>query len=714
MGKRSRKLSNKHSSRPRRSKSSSRKTMKRTKRQPSKKRTLKKHSSKKRKSRTKSVRKRKKTKKVMKGGVKITDAPWYHGELTADEVKNLLATATKNNSFFVKTSSNPSSDHKYTIIVKNTTGIGLRKYRIMSGGGKYYINKVELEFPTHYDMFDTVVDLINAYKKKAFDQRSDVNQQLIDIKLEHPIQEPLIKYQWFVGKLGRTQAEKLFVVGKPDGTYLIRESERPPGGEYSLSVKYNNVIKHFKINKKGNMYDLAPGAEKFSSIPDLVEYYKTHSLNRHFPGMVTALKHPINKSISASHTRAHRQPVLIPGMPKVIVFDVDGTLSFPKEGCNSNNHGWNKGVDYDKNTLIDLLYELKTLHGVMLYIVTKCELTNNVLSQHNFEYYQKRREDGKSILNAMNGIFGATNDGGIIPVKSGLEWDVIKTQVLYEIMKTPGLQKNQIMLIDDDVKNVKMAIDNGFRGVTTPLTLKKDAGVNIMTIPALQIILSKGDIDFPTDFSGYSRSSSILEYEGKKEAVIENIKTQIEINQDKADSNYSLVTSSRVITHINSLLKKPLDVYIDSGFVNRETQYEKQLDKDNKYTNQFENKAVSGITDKQVEEMIKKDKQRFLIKYGYHQPAPKVYIPGFQIWFNKKGEGYEMVSKYPILFNDDNKLYVKMFETEDTETDMFFNNLDELITYYSNSANKGKEALNRLNLIGKTIITQTEVGAFLK
>ena len=61
MTKRSRKVSTKHSRRPRRSKSSSRKTMKRTKRQSSRK-----HTSKKRKSKTKSVRKRKRTK--MNGG----------------------------------------------------------------------------------------------------------------------------------------------------------------------------------------------------------------------------------------------------------------------------------------------------------------------------------------------------------------------------------------------------------------------------------------------------------------------------------------------------------------------------------------------------------------------------------------------------------------------------------------------------------------------
>ena len=97
--------------------------------------------------------------------------------------------------------------------------------------------------------------------------------------------------EWFAGKLGRPKAEKLFV-GTADGTFLIRESDRPPGGEYSLSVKYNNVIKHIKINRKGNMYDLAPDAKSFPSIQEMVDHFRTHSLNRHFPGMETTLATP--------------------------------------------------------------------------------------------------------------------------------------------------------------------------------------------------------------------------------------------------------------------------------------------------------------------------------------------------------------------------------------------------------------------------------------
>ena len=97
--------------------------------------------------------------------------------------------------------------------------------------------------------------------------------------------------EWFAGKLGRPKAEKFFT-GTEDGTFLIRESDRPPGGEYSLSVKYNNVIKHIKINRKGNMYDLAPDAKAFGSIQEMVDHFRTHSLNRHFPGMETTLSIP--------------------------------------------------------------------------------------------------------------------------------------------------------------------------------------------------------------------------------------------------------------------------------------------------------------------------------------------------------------------------------------------------------------------------------------
>jgi guanine nucleotide exchange factor VAV len=112
--------------------------------------------------------------------------------------------------------------------------------------------------------------------------------------------------QWFAGKMGRPKAEKLFI-DTPDGTFLIRESDRPPGGEYSLSVKYNEVIKHIKINRKGNMYDVAPDSKPFATIQEMVDHFTSHSLNRHFPGMETTLAIPFKEASRQKKTQLHGQ-----------------------------------------------------------------------------------------------------------------------------------------------------------------------------------------------------------------------------------------------------------------------------------------------------------------------------------------------------------------------------------------------------------------------
>ena len=101
--------------------------------------------------------------------------------------------------------------------------------------------------------------------------------------------------RWYGGKLARGKAEALFD-GCPDGCFLIRESDSRPG-EYSLSVKFSNAIKHIKIDRRSNMYILAPDADPFPSIQELVEHFTTHSLNRHFPGMETCLEIPFKDAL---------------------------------------------------------------------------------------------------------------------------------------------------------------------------------------------------------------------------------------------------------------------------------------------------------------------------------------------------------------------------------------------------------------------------------
>jgi len=102
---------------------------------------------------------------------------------------------------------------------------------------------------------------------------------------------------WYAGRLPRLKAEKMFA-NTPDGTFLIRESDSRPG-DYSLSVKFN-IVKHIKINRHGKMFELAPDAKAFQSIQELVDHFKTHSLNRHFPGMETTLATPYKDALSKS------------------------------------------------------------------------------------------------------------------------------------------------------------------------------------------------------------------------------------------------------------------------------------------------------------------------------------------------------------------------------------------------------------------------------
>jgi guanine nucleotide exchange factor VAV len=94
---------------------------------------------------------------------------------------------------------------------------------------------------------------------------------------------------WFAGRLPRKKAEKVLST-MPDGAFLVRESDARLG-EYSLSIVYQQV-KHIKINRTGNKYDVAPDSKAFPSIQELVRYFQLHSLNRHFPGMETTLKIP--------------------------------------------------------------------------------------------------------------------------------------------------------------------------------------------------------------------------------------------------------------------------------------------------------------------------------------------------------------------------------------------------------------------------------------
>jgi len=153
-------------------------------------------------------------------------------------------------------------------------------------------------FNVHYDCIEKCPDCL---------QRSGRKQHVTDnLKYEnqtgafpprprpdvHPEPAPsnvtaaLRSYPWFVGIMNRHKAaEKLQF--QRNGTFLIRESDNEKG-KFVLSLIFNNEAKHIKIDGSGGGVCISD-LYKFASIPELIEFYKKHSLSESFPSLPTVL-----------------------------------------------------------------------------------------------------------------------------------------------------------------------------------------------------------------------------------------------------------------------------------------------------------------------------------------------------------------------------------------------------------------------------------------
>lgn len=84
----------------------------------------------------------------------------------------------------------------------------------------------------------------------------------------------LINEPWYVEASGRYEAER-FLLSPPNahGSYLVRPSDSNPG-QYSLSVRIENKVTHFRINiESSGKYYLQSG-RAFSTIQDLIAFHK--------------------------------------------------------------------------------------------------------------------------------------------------------------------------------------------------------------------------------------------------------------------------------------------------------------------------------------------------------------------------------------------------------------------------------------------------------
>ena len=86
-----------------------------------------------------------------------------------------------------------------------------------------------------------------------------------------------IPYSWFFGAITRKHAENLLMQPFNDtGSFLVHNSESI-SGEYSLSMKVDMVVRHYRIKQNSRGYGILNWKATFASIPELVAHYSKRS-----------------------------------------------------------------------------------------------------------------------------------------------------------------------------------------------------------------------------------------------------------------------------------------------------------------------------------------------------------------------------------------------------------------------------------------------------
>uniref|UniRef100_A0A8B9P753 Vav guanine nucleotide exchange factor 3 n=1 Tax=Apteryx owenii TaxID=8824 RepID=A0A8B9P753_APTOW len=96
-----------------------------------------------------------------------------------------------------------------------------------------------------------------------------------------------------VRAMERLQAESE-LINRVNSTYLVRHRTKE-SGEYAISIKYNNEVKHIKILTRDGYFHIAEN-RKFKNLMELIEYYKHHSLKEGFRSLDTTLQFPYKES----------------------------------------------------------------------------------------------------------------------------------------------------------------------------------------------------------------------------------------------------------------------------------------------------------------------------------------------------------------------------------------------------------------------------------
>ncbi|KAI6174189.1 Sex muscle abnormal protein 5 [Aphelenchoides besseyi] len=90
----------------------------------------------------------------------------------------------------------------------------------------------------------------------------------------------LMEHSWYLGNISRVDAERLLLQeDNADGSFLVRKSESTPG-EFSISVRFNNLVQHFKVLREKKLGHYYIWSKRFNSLNDMISYHRSNSISK--------------------------------------------------------------------------------------------------------------------------------------------------------------------------------------------------------------------------------------------------------------------------------------------------------------------------------------------------------------------------------------------------------------------------------------------------